>query len=224
MGLDIFTFTLEDCMRPDPVTYAKIKVVDAESLKGVQAKIELVNLFNTSQKRSETANEKGEALLCFPMGAKYAFTVSEKGYLFYSESFELENNRSIAKPYKIEIELQPVKVGSEMNLYNIYFETDSFRILSESEPELQKLISFLEINSELEIEIQGHTDNTGSNSKNKQLSQLRANSVAQYLNNAGISSNRLIASGLGEQKPVASNDTPKGRELNRRTTIKITAK
>lgn len=220
-GLDIYTFELEEKMRPQPVTYAKAKVIDAHSYKPIQAKIELVNLSVPSEKRSENADEKGEALLCFPLGAKYAFNVSEDGYLFYSQSFEMGDSKSILNPYKINIKLHLIEIGAEMNLYNIYFETDSFKILSESEPELQTLTTFLINNPTLKIEIQGHTDNSGNPIKNQELSELRAKSVKEYLVVNGIDKLRMNSIGHGESKPVAANETSEGRKLNRRTTVKI---
>ena len=220
-GLDIYTFELEEKMRPAPVTYARVKVIDAVTSKPVHAKIELINLSDLIEKRSEIADEKGVAFLCFPIGANYAFNVSEKGYLFYSQSFQLDDSKSVSNPYKIKIKLQPIKMGAEMNLYNIYFETDSFAILPESEPELQKLVAFLFLNPTLKIEIQGHTDNSGNSIKNRGLSELRAKSVADYLILKGIKNERLNSIGYGENRPVATNETKKGRKLNRRTTIKI---
>ncbi len=223
-GLDIYTFELEEKMRPAPVTYAQAKVIDAVTLKPIQAKIELINLSNLEENRSEIANKNGVALLCFPIGANYAFNVSENGYLFYSQAFKLVDSKSVSNPYKIKIKLQPVKLGAEMNLYNIYFETDSFRILPESEPELQKLVAFLSNNPSLKIEIQGHTDNSGNSTKNHDLSELRAKSVADYLVLAGIETEHLNSIGHGENRPVATNETEKGRTMNRRTTIKIIGK
>ncbi len=223
-GLDIYTFELEEKMRPAPVTYARAKVIDGVALKPVQAKIELVNLTNLTEKRSETANEEGVAFLCFPVGANYAFNVSQEGYLFYSQAFYLDDSKSVSDPYKIKIKLQPIKIGAEMNLYNIYFETDSFRILPESEPELQKLVAFLSNNPTLKVEIQGHTDNSGNSIKNHELSELRAKSVADYLISEGIKHERLNSIGHGENRPVAKNETEKGRTMNRRTTIKIIGK
>ncbi|MCA1758972.1 MAG: OmpA family protein, partial [Bacteroidales bacterium] len=95
-----------------------------------------------------------------------------------------------------------------MNLYNIYFETDSFRILPESEPELQKLVVFLKENPKLKVEVQGHTDDTGLEEKNRMLSEKRARSVVEYLVSNQIDKNRLQWAGYGENRPVATNDTP----------------
>jgi len=221
-GLDIFSFRMDKSIRPVPATYLHAQVADAISGEPVQAFIDLVNLTDNRRKsRKEMTDHFGEALLCLPTGANYAFSVSKEGYLFYSDAFELSEHRRIYDPYNLRIELQPVQVGAEMNLYNIYFETDSFRILPQSEPELQKLVGFLETNPRLKVEIQGHTDNTGSAESNQKLSELRAQSVAQYLIAHGIEASRLNAEGYGEKKPVATNETKKGRRLNRRTTIKI---
>jgi len=111
-----------------------------------------------------------------------------------------------------------------MNLYNIYFETDSFRILPESEPELHKLSSFLKNNPGLKVEIQGHTDNTGIPKQNQELSEMRAKSVLEYLLANNINGFRLKSNGYGDKQPVTSNESEKGRRLNRRTTVKINGK
>ncbi len=69
------------------------------------------------------------------------------------------------------------------------------------------------------VEVAGHTDSTGSDSYNQQLSERRAGSVAQYLRSQGINSQRLITVGMGEAMPVADNSTAAGREANRRVEI-----
>jgi outer membrane protein OmpA-like peptidoglycan-associated protein len=221
-GLDIYSFTLDESIQPEPATYVHATVVDAISGNPVTAEVELVNLTNKEQPvRNEKTDNNGEMLLCLPSGADYSFSVSRQGYLFYSDAFELTESRQIYDPYLLTIELIPVQVGAEMNLYNIYFETDSFTILPESEPELMKLAGFLKTNPGLKVEIQGHTDNTGHPDSNQELSELRAKSVAAYLTEHGIKPTRLSTAGYGEDRPVATNDTPEGRRMNRRTTIKV---
>jgi outer membrane protein OmpA-like peptidoglycan-associated protein len=124
-------------------------------------------------------------------------------------------------PFIVEIRLKRINIGAEMNLYNIYFETDSFSILPASIPELKKLNLFLKNNPQITVEIQGHTDNTGSPERNMKLSELRAKSVVEYLVFNGIAISRLQFKGYGESRPVAGNETEDGRSLNRRTTVKI---
>ena len=72
------------------------------------------------------------------------------------------------------------------------------------------------------IEVAGHTDNVGSDEYNQALSERRANSVAQYLEAHGLRSDRVITVGAGETRPVASNDTPEGRQVNRRVELTLT--
>jgi flagellar motor protein MotB len=221
-GLDIYSFALDESIRPQPATYVKAVVSDSETGLPVQAEIELVNLSVKEQPaRQETTGSDGVLLITIPAGADYAFSVSRDGYLFYSNSFNLQESRNVYDPYLLDIALTPVKVGAEMNLYNIYFETDSFSILPESEPELLKLAEFLQNNNRLKVEVQGHTDNTGTEAGNLVLSEKRAQSVAEYLIAKGIARERLEWAGFGESKPVAENDSEEGRRQNRRTTIKI---
>jgi outer membrane protein OmpA-like peptidoglycan-associated protein len=72
------------------------------------------------------------------------------------------------------------------------------------------------------VEVAGHTDNVGSDADNQTLSERRANTVAQYLEAHGLRSDRVITVGAGETRPVASNDTPEGRQANRRVELTLT--
>lgn len=224
-GLDIFSFNLSRGLRPTPVSYVKAKITDKITHLPVQASIDLINISSQSSRdRLEIADEDGEIMLCLPLSRNYSFNVSEPGYLFYSQSILLKDETTLVDPLILDIQLEPIAVGAKMELYNIYFETDSFAILPESEPELQKLVSFLKNNGALKVEIQGHTDNTGTPARNQELSELRAKSVVDYLVRNDVSQNRLQYKGYGETQPVATNDTEAGRRLNRRTTIKINSK
>lgn len=71
------------------------------------------------------------------------------------------------------------------------------------------------------MEIVGHTDNRGVDSENRALSELRAFSVAQYMEQAGIDASRIQVQAVGASQPVASNDTATGRAQNRRVEITV---
>ncbi|HYQ58029.1 MAG TPA: OmpA family protein, partial [Draconibacterium sp.] len=224
-GLDIFSFNLDRGLQPRPVTYIKAKVTNKKTTEPVEADIELVNLNSAlAEARIEKADQDGQIMLVLPVGRNYAFNVSEDGFMFYSHSMQLADANSLTDPFNLNIELEPIEVGAQMDLYNIYYETDSFTILAESEPELQKLVSFLQNNSGLSVEIQGHTDSSGNPENNLELSKLRAKSVVNYLVKNGISTSRLQLQGYGDTQPVATNETAEGRRQNRRTTIKILSK
>lgn len=108
-----------------------------------------------------------------------------------------------------------------LNMPNsITFAYDSSNIQPGFKPTLNNIAGVLQSYSNTMVEIYGHTDSTGSNSYNQSLSERRAESVASYLRNAGVSQ-PMMTNGLGETQPIASNDTEAGRAQNRRVEIKI---
>ena len=110
--------------------------------------------------------------------------------------------------------------GNKAVTRNIYFDVGKSEVKSSSEDVMQKLLDVLKKNPNLKIEIGGHTDNIGGHDFNMSLSLERAENVAYWLIDHGISKYRLISKGYGETKPLASNDDEiMGRELNRRIEI-----
>ena len=109
-----------------------------------------------------------------------------------------------------------LEAGKSVPLRDIYFEHDQYELMPRSFVELKKLLKIMEQNPELSIEICGHTDNTGSYEYNRELSEKRAKAVSDFLVRNGISRNRTRYRGCGSAQPVATNTTPKGRQLNRR--------
>lgn len=101
-------------------------------------------------------------------------------------------------------------------LVGVNFDFDSTRLKPEYYPTLYSTIQFLNNNPNLKVEIQGHTDNFGSDSYNQKLSEGRAASVRDYLISKGIDSSRLTIKGFGESVPLMDNGTPEGRAFNRR--------
>ncbi|KAF0234793.1 MAG: OmpA/MotB domain-containing [Prolixibacteraceae bacterium] len=224
-GLEIFAFNLDSGLVTIPVSYVKTKVTDLVTKLSIPAYVKVENQSVKSDRiKTQQTSEKGETMFCLQLNKNYVISISEPGYLFYSNNFKPVEKNSIDKPQVLDIHLQPIVIGAEVQLYNIYYETDSFRILPQSEPELQNLVTFLKNNGQLKIEIQGHTDSSGSAQANQVLSERRAKSVVDYLAGKGIQSSRLNWGGYGDKVPIATNETPEGRTLNRRTTIKILEK
>ena len=104
---------------------------------------------------------------------------------------------------------------------NITFKTDSADINSSFYPVLNSVARVLHKYNNSTVLVSGHTDNTGSAEYNLNLSKMRAQSVAAYLEGQGVKSNRFEVMGMGYSTPIASNDTAAGREQNRRVEIKI---
>ena len=116
----------------------------------------------------------------------------------------------------LDIVMDPVVRNKKFVLRSIYFDFNSSDLKSASLPVLGDLKEYLELNKDVRLLIQGHTDNVGGPEFNLKLSKRRAERVREYLVKNGINENRLIAAGLGEGVPVADNTTESGRSLNRR--------
>ena len=112
------------------------------------------------------------------------------------------------------------RVGKKAMLRNIYFDIEATSIKPESKPTLNQLLAMMKEHSSLNIQIAGHTDNTGSEHVNLKISKERAKNVKNYLVYHGISNSRISTEGFGSLKPLASNDDEEeGRELNRRIEV-----
>ena len=109
----------------------------------------------------------------------------------------------------------------EKALTGITFETGKDIIRTSSYPILNDVVSIMKANSEYILEINGHTDNVGDDTKNLDLSEKRAQAVKKYLSDKGVEGSRMNAKGYGETIPVADNKTAPGRAKNRRVEFKV---
>ena len=119
------------------------------------------------------------------------------------------------------LEAKTTERGLVLTLGNVLFSTGRSDLKPGAVSALDKLVSFLNQYPDRNAVIEGHTDNVGSSASNQALSQRRADSVNTYLVQHGIQSQRLNASGMGEDQPVANNETENGRQQNRRVEIII---
>ena len=217
---DIYRFLLPDSLKPKPVSYMAGKTYDVETNAPLSAKFELKNLANGKKVVESRSNAQGKFFVCLPHGKNYALNASHEGYLFFSESFKLEQPSSL-KPVVKDVPMVPIKIGAKVVLKNIFFDVDKFALKEESKVELMKLNEFLEKNPTLKIEIGGHTDNQGSEEHNLILSKNRARSVYEWLIMNKVDKDRLTFEGYGDSAPIKPNDTTEGRRENRRTEFKV---
>ncbi|HQQ67905.1 MAG TPA: OmpA family protein, partial [Candidatus Cloacimonadota bacterium] len=106
-------------------------------------------------------------------------------------------------------------------LENVEFEFAKTILTPASLKILEPVLATMNANTTLEIELSGHTDNVGGREGNQRLSEARAKAVADHLIKNGIDADRIKSVGYGFDKPIASNNTPEGRQRNRRTELKI---
>lgn len=113
-----------------------------------------------------------------------------------------------------------IEIGRKLIIENLLYPVNS-AVLADSVGELERIGDFLKRKPNVTIQVEGHTDSQGNDAANLKLSKLRAESVKNYLVKKGIDSERVKTVGYGESRPIASNATDFGRQLNRRTEIII---
>lgn len=222
-GLDIYSFELREDIRPARTLWVKGRVFDQKTSSGLPSSVELIDLASGRTISKVQTDETGNYLITLPVGKDYAFNVSRRGYLFYSDNYSLKQ-KAPDSTYEKNIPLQPIEVNAAIVLRNIFFDVNQYTLQQGSRIELDRVVQLLQENPTLRIQIEGHTDNVGKAVDNQKLSENRAKAVVSYLNSKGIALTRLTAKGFGASKPVAENSSEQGRAQNRRTELKIVAK
>ncbi len=218
--LDLYKFTLNPDVRPTKTLYVKGYVTDAKTQKGLPCAVEL-SVDSSQQLLSKVqTDETGFYFITLPVNKNYTFTVNRKGYLFYSDVFNLAD-KSSDSTYEKNIALQPVELNATVRLKNIQFATNSFQLEAVSMIELNKLVQLMNDNPSAKIQINGYTDNVGNDADNIRLSENRSKAVVDFLISKNIDAKRLSYKGFGKANPVADNSTEEGKALNRRTEFVI---
>jgi len=217
-----------------------VRTIDALSFKPVKADIVIHDIINDNIEYELLSDESGYGEAFLNYDKKYLLTASAPGYINNNKIISILNDdpRSVvlmdiflekAEIAQLNQEIaeatepvkEPFKVGESIILRNIYFDFDKATLRPQSIEELDHLYQFLVNNPTAIVEISAHTDRIGSYEYNINLSKRRAQAVVDYLINKGIDSKRLITKGYGFTKPVATNLTEEGRQLNRRVEFKI---
>jgi len=130
----------------------------------------------------------------------------------------LKEDEYFSDPFIVTIKFQ---LARSYRLDNVHFDVDKATLRPDSYSQLNELLEYLQRHPEIKIEIAGHTDNTGNDAHNLALSQDRSNAIKNYLVKKGIKATQVTAKGYGSKQPVADNATEDGRQLNRRTEVRI---
>lgn len=148
----------------------------------------------------------------------------EKGGIQERE-YRLTPVPAAAEPPKVDTTkklVQPTSPGAFMTLKGVLFDFNKAELRPEARPALLEAADVLKQYPDIRVEVQGHTDNVGSDEYNMELSVRRAQAVANFLiRECGIDASRLVVRGYGESRPVASNRTEEGRQQNRRVDFVI---
>lgn len=159
-----------------------------------------------SQREAEASRQQSEIL-------------QQQSDISQQEAREAEMRASQVEEQLKELNAKKTERGLVITLGDVLFDTNKAVLKSGSTSSLKKLADFLKEYPQRKVQIGGYTDSIGSAEYNEELSGRRANAVRAALLEMGISGDRISTHGYGEESPVASNDTPAGRQMNRRVEI-----
>lgn len=215
-NLDLWQFQLPDYAAAESVAMWRGQVVDAESGRAIASTVQVLDAAGNRIGQQRSSPVDGEFTLTFPSSESVFLQIEEEGYGFYSVALDPSEAQ---EPY-VTVALQPLKVGTVLVLNDVRFERSSALLDPNFQPDLAQLARTL-ATSNIRIRIAGHTDGEGTKERNQALSEARAEAVANYLKSLGIQPERMETVGYGMSRPIATNDTPEGRAMNRRTEIEV---
>lgn len=220
-GSDIFKVILKEDVQPEAVALLSGKVLNSKSGEPLSALIRYKLLATDEEVGTAISNQlDGRYQISLIGGYKYSFMAQKEGFYPISDFLDLEELTSYYEIDK-DLSLAPIETGQVIRLNNLFFIFDTDQLIDESLGELNQLFLTLKDNPKMKVEIVGHTDSKGSDEYNLNLSGRRAEAVVNYLISKGISDKRLASKGYGETKPIATNGTEEGRQLNRRVEFEV---
>ena len=218
---DIFRFKVYNAIKPDPVAIISGNVLDSETNKPVSSEI-VTGLLkdNSDVSKIEYDPETGEYKLIVPVQESYRLTANKEGFLAVNEVVDLSTDKRF-REIKMNIYLMPIKVGSKGTLSKTMFEQSKSELVPQSLPDLDKIVGMMTKYPNMELLLEGHTDNQGEIKLNIKLSEDRVNEVKKYLESKGVEGSRISTKAWGPTKPKASNETEEARKRNRRVEFTI---
>lgn len=193
------------------------KVTNAKTGETIKAKITFITAV-TNVKKEVNVLTTGYSLSILSTN-QYTVTIEAGGFISAMENLDI--NTYEMKALEMNFKLEPLEIGTTVNLKNVLFEQGKTQLLSGAYGELDLVIAFLNANLKVKIELSGHTDNRGIPAQNLKLSQARVDKIKSYLLEKGLDRRRITGKGYGGAKPIASNDTEETRQLNRRVEFTI---
>lgn len=229
-GSDIFSVSLPGVYQPSSVISISGIVSDPGG-KPLSADIRWNDMTIGKEVGHATSDpQTGEYIIHLPVGGQYTYYADKSGYMGESENIDLRDDLGY-REYVKDIVLYPLRkpemqsfgreVVAMIRMNNIFFDFNKANLRQESILELDRWVKMLHDNISVTIEIDGHTDSIGTDKYNQRLSEMRAQSVVNYLIKNGVEPVRMRAMGFGEKIPVDTNDTLEGRQNNRRVEVRI---
>ena len=220
---DIVRVKLLEKEKPNPVVLVSGNVFNAKTKEPLSASLVYETLPDGTEAGNGISNpEDGAFKMVLPYDKNYLIRATADHFFAQSENLNLDSLIKVGyKEIHKDLYLMPIEIGQVVRLNNVFFDFDKWDLRPESFIELNRVVKLLKENPAIEIEMSAHTDSFGSDEYNNTLSENRAKSVMEYIVSQGIDPARIVSHGYGETKPVAPNDTPENRQLNRRVEFTI---
>jgi len=220
---DIVRVKLLEREKPDPVILVSGNVYNKKTNQPLSANLIYQTLPDGTEAGNGVSNPlDGSFKIVLPYDKNYSIRATADKFFAISENLNLDS--LIKEGYKEihkDLYLVPIEIGQVVRLNNVFFDFDKWDLRPESFVELDRVVKLLNDNPAIEIEMSAHTDSKGSDDYNYKLSDNRARSVMEYIISKGIAASRIVSQGYGETKPVDTNETDDGRQMNRRVELKI---
>jgi OOP family OmpA-OmpF porin len=220
---DIVRVKLLEKEKPNPVLLVSGNVYNIKTREPLSASLVYETLPDgTVVGNAVSGATDGAFKIVLPFDKNYSIRASADHFFAISENLNLDSLvKAGYKEIHKDLYLAPIEIGQVVRLNNVFFDFDKYDLRSESFVELDRVVTLLKENPAIEIEMSAHTDSKGSDEYNMVLSDNRAKSVREYIVSKGIAANRIVSQGYGETRPVSTNETDDGRQLNRRVEFKI---
>jgi outer membrane protein OmpA-like peptidoglycan-associated protein len=192
-------------------------VSDKDNGKNLKVKVKITNK-NTGEEilLDESNQQDGRYTVHLREGDEYSVEVNNvEGYNFIKKDLSADATEDFSIP------VSKIKSGTSLEIEDIFFDYNSYKLSANSYKELDKLVQWMKTNKKVMVQIEAHTDDIGSEEFNRNLSDKRAKEIVSYLNKKGIPSVRMKSKGFGKTKPRAEGETEEARALNRRVELHI---
>ncbi len=194
--------------------------------KNTAERIQTLNEIEELQKQLMTKQNGENAAMAAALKAEAEAREAELKKALEEERKKAEARQQEARNKLNKLQSRLIQVtqdarGIILSMSDILFDVGKANLKNTLKQNLAKIAGILSVYQELNISIEGHTDNTGSEELNRKLSEQRALNVKDYLISHGIDSTRVTSKGLGKDMPIADNNTKEGRQKNRRVDIVI---
>lgn len=220
---NLYSFPLYEKARPQKVLFIKGQVDIANNLEPIKARIQLKNMRTKTIREIPVDTVTGKYVATMLFRDDQVLTVKNEGFVYSSRYLSVEDS-SLSSPKTVDLTMKKIEVGESYKIDDINFATNSTLLNEDSKKIIDEFFEFLYENPNIEVEIQGHTDDVGQDEANLILSDKRAKAVYDYLIQKGIPMSRMEANGYGETQPLVENTTSSGRAKNRRTVFVIKKK